>query len=109
MQLAQIYKDARTRGGADPVTAKNVAEGLTSNKLHLVQGKDGNYAVADSKGQPVSYLSKGVGDRLAASRAPQQQQANAGVNTGTTVGAQPPPPGSTVNLSQSAAVPNQQS
>jgi soluble lytic murein transglycosylase-like protein len=78
--MAEIYRDVRISGNGDqglsPPQAERVARGLSDNTLQLIRLTDGNYGVLKADGQdrqPIAYISKAMGDRLAGAHAPNAQ------------------------------------
>lgn len=78
-KMAAVHVDARQMG-ADPITAEQVARGVTAGSLKVQRMSDGNYGVVDPKnpGAPVALLSPSLVQRLAGGHAPQGQQGGGG-------------------------------
>lgn len=81
-QMADLHHDARLNG-ANPITAETVARGLSDRTLQLLRGTDGRYGVVNPKGpqQPIAYISKDLGDRLAGAAAPGASPVGAGAGS----------------------------
>jgi hypothetical protein len=77
--MGEIHRDARMMGSSPP-QAERFARGLSDHTLQMIRMTDGSYGVinaGDKKGQPIGYISKALGDRLAGAAAPNVQQGQA--------------------------------